>query len=149
MNSIPDSSNHQQLLINRELSQLKFNIRVLEQAQDTQVPLIERLRFLLIFTSIMDEFFEIRVAGLKRKLELTQDSSNSMPPAQVLQLISSQTEVQLRKQYQLLNRQILPQLASHGIHLHQRNQWHSKIASWARCWFSDQIAPLLTPIGLG
>lgn len=149
MNSIPDSSNHQQLLINRELSQLKFNIRVLEQAQDTQVPLIERLRFLLIFTSIMDEFFEIRVAGLKRKLELTQDSSNSMPPAQVLQLISSQTEVQLRKQYQLLNRQILPQLASHGIHLHQRNQWDSKIASWARCWFSDQIAPLLTPIGLG
>lgn len=150
MNSIPDSSNYQQLLINRELSQLKFNIRVLEQAQDARVPLMERLRFLLIFTSIMDEFFEIRVAGLKRKLELAQDAgTNSMPPAQVLQLISSQTSIQLRKQYQLLNRQLLPQLATHGIHLHQRSDWDSKIASWASSWFTEQVAPLLTPIGLG
>lgn len=146
---MPSSRPEQCPQISRELSQLQFNIRVLEQARDRQIPLLERLRFLLIFTSNMDEFFEIRVAGLKRKLQLLrQANADDIQTEQVLQQIHQQTSVQLLHQYQILQQQLLPELAASGLSLLQRHDWSQEIRDWAREYFSNNVAPLLTPIGL-
>ncbi len=118
---------------NRELSQLQFNFRVLEQAQDQKLPLLERLRFLLIYTSNMDEFYAIRMS------DVTQ---------QVRQQVQAAASAQLAVQQQILSQQILPQLASQGLHLLEREHWDDRLQQWAAEYFDAQVAPLLTPIGL-
>ncbi|HEX8778653.1 MAG TPA: RNA degradosome polyphosphate kinase, partial [Rhodanobacter sp.] len=138
------------LYINRELSQLAFNIRVLDQALDERTPLLERLKFLLIFSRNMDEFFEIRVAGLKGQIALDHEllGADGMAPRQTLAEISAVAHRQIERQYAILNERILPELAAHGIRIARRDEWTHKQKQWVRRYFRDEVAPLVTPIGL-
>jgi len=142
--------NDSRLYINRELSQLQFNIRVLDQALDERTPLLERLKFLLIFSRNMDEFFEIRVAGLKGQIALDHEliGQDGMPPRRVLAEISEIAHRQIERQYTILNERILPELAKLGIRIVRRTQWTHKQKLWVRRYFRDEVAPLVTPIGL-
>ena len=138
------------LYIHRELSQLKFNIRVLEQALDESYPLLERLKFLLIFSSNLDEFFEIRVAGLKKQINFAREQAGAdgLLPSQVLARISEIAHEQVERQYALLNDVLLPALAKHQINFIRRRHWTTKLKTWVRRYFRDEIAPIITPIGL-
>lgn len=138
------------LYIHRELSQLQFNIRVLDQALDESKPLIERLKFLLIFSSNMDEFFEIRVAGLKQQIAFDHEviGADGIPPRRVLAEIAEVAHRQIDRQYRILNDHILPALALEGIRIVRRNQWSHKQKLWIRRYFRHEVAPLVTPIGL-
>ena len=138
------------LYIHRELSQLQFNIRVLDQALDERTPLLERLKFLLIFSRNMDEFFEIRVAGLKGQVALDHEvvGPDGVPPKRALARISEIAHQQIERQYAILNERILPELAEHGIRIVRRTQWTHKQKLWIRRYFREEVAPLVTPIGL-
>ncbi|RFQ21791.1 polyphosphate kinase 1, partial [Pseudomonas sp. ATCC 13867] len=138
------------LYIHRELSQLQFNIRVLQQALDESYPLLERLKFLLIFSSNLDEFFEIRVAGLKKQITFAREQAGAdgLLPHQALARISEQVHEQVARQYSILNDILLPELAKHDIRFIRRRYWTPKIKAWVRRFFRDEIAPIVTPIGL-
>ncbi|MBD1586073.1 polyphosphate kinase 1 [Pseudomonas typographi] len=144
--SLDDSS----LYIHRELSQLQFNIRVLEQALDETNPLLERLKFLLIFSSNLDEFFEIRVAGLKKQINFAREQANAdgIPPHQALSRISDLVHGQVQRQYAILNEVLLPALEKHQVRFIRRRHWTPKVKTWVRRYFRDEIAPIITPIGL-
>ncbi|OLU16385.1 polyphosphate kinase 1 [Pseudomonas sp. PA1(2017)] len=144
--SLDDSS----LYIHRELSQLQFNIRVLEQALDESYPLLERLKFLLIFSSNLDEFFEIRVAGLKKQINFAREQAGAdgLQPHQALSRISELVHEQVGRQYAILNDVLFPELAKHGINFIRRRYWTTKHKAWVRRYFRDEIAPIITPIGL-
>ena len=103
--------------INRELSILDFHLRVLEQAVDRLHPLLERMNFLLIFSRNLDEFFEIRVAGMMEQLDLGNESHSpdGLTPKQVLEQISKTTHEAIERQYRILNEEILPKLREEDI----------------------------------
>lgn len=138
------------LYFNRELSHLQFNTRVLEQAMDENHPILNRLMFLCIFSSNMDEFFEIRVAGLKSQLEYSREKNgpDGMHPKEVLRHISEQAHKLVRRQYRILNNIIFPKLAEHGVHFIRRSLWTEKQAAWVRKYFRDNVLPIISPVGL-
>ncbi len=138
------------LYIHRELSQLQFNIRVLEQALDESQPLLERLKFLLIFSSNLDEFFEIRVAGLKKQITFAREQAGAdgLQPHQALARIAELVHEQVNRQYAILNDILLPELAKHNVNFIRRRYWTPKLKAWVRRYFRDEIAPIITPIGL-
>lgn len=140
----------QERYINRELSILDFHLRVLEQATDPQHPLIERLNFLLIFSRNMDEFFEIRVAGMLEQLHLGNQSHSpdGMTPKQVLEQIADKAHTAIERQYRILNEEILPKLREEDIYFLRRNELSDEQASWLKKYFQEQVAPVLTPISL-
>ena len=137
-------------LINRELSQLDFNQRVLAQAQDPSVPLLERLRFLCISSSNLDEFFEIRVAGIKQLLEDSPRalSPDGLTPAQQLAAIHARAARLVAEQYACLNRVLLPALAKAGIVLLRRDQLDDGARAWLAGHFEREIEPVLSPLAL-
>ncbi len=136
--------------INRELSHLQFNIRVLEQALNEEHPLLERLRFLLIFSSNMDEFFEIRVSGLKQQIEFAREQVglDGSPPADVLKEISRLTHLQVERQYNILNEVLLPSMKKEGLHFLRRTELSDAQKSWIRTFFFQEVMPIISPIGL-
>ncbi len=136
--------------LNRELSMLEFNRRVLAQAEDGRVPLLERLRFLCIVSSNLDEFFEIRVAGLKEqiKLKVAGTGPDGMTAQQVYQAVSVLATTLVAKQYQLLNQEILPGLEREGICFLRRISWNEAQSAWIKGYFLREVMPVLTPIGL-
>ncbi|WP_133490063.1 polyphosphate kinase 1 [Alcanivorax sp. 24] len=136
--------------INRELSLLQFNLRVLEQAMDERHPLMERLNFLLIFSSNMDEFFEIRVAGLRNQMETGTGTPgpDGMLPQEVLPEISRITHEAVQRQYHILQDILLPALAAEGVHFLRREHLTEVQAEWVKKYFRDQVYPVLTPIAL-
>ncbi|HKX37784.1 MAG TPA: polyphosphate kinase 1, partial [Burkholderiales bacterium] len=137
-------------LLNRELGILAFNRRVLAQAADETVPLLERLRFITLVSSNLDEFFEIRVAGLKEtiKLGLPEPSADGRPPAEVFQAIAAEAHALVADQYRLLNEVVLPALGAQGIVFLRREQWTAAQRDWIREYFFRELLPVLTPIGL-
>jgi polyphosphate kinase len=134
--------------INRELSFLEFNGRVLEQARDNSLPLLERLRFLCISCTNLDEFFEVRVAGLKQRLEIGARSPgpDKISPQALLDEIRLRSVELVRQQYELLNDDILPALAEEQIHFLQRSDWTATQKNWLSQYYQDDIVPVLTPL---
>ena len=146
----PPNLDDSSLYLHRELSQLQFNIRVLEQALDASTPLLERLKFLLIFSSNLDEFFEIRVAGLKEQITFAREQADAdgLQPHQALARIAEVVHEQVDRQYQILNDILLPELAKQDIRFIRRRKWTSQIQAWVKAYFEEEIAPIITPIGL-
>jgi polyphosphate kinase len=140
----------QELFLNRELSFLAFNRRVLHMAKDASTPLLERLRYLCIVSSNLDEFFEVRVAGLKQQIDqgIAVSGPDGLSPQHVLQRVTVEAHELIREQYDLLNRVILPRLADEGIRFHRRDSWTEAQRAWARDYFLREVMPVLTPIGL-
>jgi polyphosphate kinase len=136
--------------LSRELSLLAFNRRVLALAADARIPLLERLRFLCIAGSNLDEFFEIRVAGVKEQLR-----AKVPPPGLTLQearslltQVGTEARALIADQYALLNRDVLPSLERAGVRLVRRTEFTPAQRTWAARYFQREVRPLLTPIGL-
>lgn len=139
-----------QLFLNRELELLEFNRRVLAQAEDARVPLLERLKYLCIVSSNLDEFFEIRVAGLKEQIALSGVAvgADGMDAEHVLKLVSEQAHQFVERQYHVLNDVLLPALKDQGVHFLLRSSWSDAQRAWIRDFFLNEVMPVLTPIGL-
>ena len=137
-------------MYNRELSLLAFNDRVLELAADSRVPLLERLRFLCISSSNLDEFFEVRVAGLKQRIEggIEAAGIDGLSPMQEMSVISDQTRKLVDRQYELYNNVLMPALAEHDIRIISESDWDESVAQWVKSYFSSEIQPILSPLGL-
>lgn len=135
---------------NRELQQLQFNLRVLEQAVDPLNPLLEQLFFLLIFSSNMDEFFEIRVAGILQRHKLGEMDKNpdGMTPEELLIEISDVAHEAIERQYRILNEKILPALEKEDIYYLKRDELNPEQKAWMKDYFRNQVQPVLTPISL-
>ncbi len=136
--------------LNRELGILAFNRRVLAQAHNPAMPLLERLRFLCIFSSNLDEFFEIRVAGLKEQIKLNSIdvTPDGLTALEAYSLVSLEAHALVSEQYALLNDEILPKLADQGIRFLRRSDWSEAQFEWIRDYFFREVMPVLTPIGL-
>src|ERR1700734_180142 len=139
-----------QTLINRELSSLEFNQRVLAQSLDPRVPLLERLKFLCISSSNLDEFFEIRVAGLKQLLELgsAQTGPDGLAIADQLAAIHLRATSLVHDQYACLNEVLLPALAAAGIEVVDQKDWDADTRAWIERHFLAEVEPVLSPLGL-
>lgn len=138
------------LYINRELSLLEFNKRVLAQAKDESVPLLERLNYLCISCSNLDEFFEVRVASVIEMVEIDPDTRaiDDLKPKEQLELISVQSRILVEDQYATLNNILLPELKKEGINFVRRAEWTEVQRKWLEVYFNEEILPVLTPVGL-
>ena len=136
--------------LNRELSLLQFQRRVLAQAADSRVPLLDRLRFLCIVSSNLDEFFEIRVSGIKEQIRSGTLTAgiDGLVPAALLERVSVDVHGIIAEQYALLNDEILPALEAEGIVFLRRGRWTDAQRDWIRGYFEREVSPVLTPIGL-
>ncbi len=137
-------------LLNRELGLIEFNRRVLAQAEDTGVPLLERLKFLCIVSSNLDEFFEVRVASLKEAQRLSpgQALPDGLLPSQALAKVSQAAHGLVERQYWLMREVLFPALAEEGIHFVRRAEWTAEMHEWIHQYFLREVMPVLTPIGL-
>ncbi len=136
--------------INRELSWLEFNRRVLEEAQDPAQPLIERVKFMAIFSNNLDEFFEIRVAGIKQQIasETSDVGPDGMSPTETFNAIQRLAHELVATQYEFWNKELAPALAKAGIRLHDVSQLNAKRAAWAKRYFEEEVFPMLTPLAV-
>ena len=139
-----------QNFLNRELGLLEFNRRVLAQAEDASVPLLERLKYLCIVSSNLDEFFEIRVAGLKEQAKLggLAYGPDGLEATQILKRLYQPTHQLIARQYQLFYEELVPALAEQGIKFLRRTKWNEAQKTWIRDFFLREVMPVLTPIGL-
>ena len=132
------------VFLDRELSQLTFNRRVLAQAEDTSIPLLERLRYLCIVSNNLDEFFEVRVASMLAQGNLAE---NPLLAASLAR-ISTECHLLVRQQYAILNTEVLPKLKAAGIQLVRHTDRNVAQRAWVKAYFEREVRPLLTPIGL-
>ena len=141
---------HDAPYFNRELSQLEFHKRVLKQAEDESIPLLERLRFLCISSTNLDEFFEVRVAGLMQKLEagVTQTDDDRMSAKEVLRQVNISAHDLVDNQYRVLNDVLIPELAKKKIRFARRNNWTTRQAAWIKRYFNSRLLPVISPLGL-
>lgn len=139
-----------ELFINRELSLLAFNRRVLEQSLDESTPLLERLKFVCIASANLDEFFEIRVAGLIQMAELNpnQRGADGQSPHELLRVISEQAHALVDEQYRIFNDVLLPAMEAEQIRFLRRSEWTTEQTEWLSRFFRDELMPVLSPIGL-
>jgi polyphosphate kinase len=137
-------------LLPREVAVLAFDRRVFAQAEDRRVPVLERLRFLCILSSNLDEFFEIRVAELKERIKLGEEAETPGEPAptETFAVVSERAHALVADQYRLLNKEILPALAEEGVRFLAEGDWTREQRSWLHAYFLKEMIPLLTPIGL-
>ncbi len=136
--------------INRELSLLNFNWRVLAQAQDQSLPLLERLKFLFICSGNLDEFFEVRVAGLKQQIAFnsTHMGPDGLTPQAILNEISLRAHELVEEQYKLLNEDLRPKLREQGLRFLQKEEWTDAQREWVKNYFHNEILPVISPIAL-
>ena len=134
----------------RELSLLEFNRRVVAQAQDARIPLLERLRFLCIVSSNLDEFFEVRMAYLRREHKRNPGKilDSGMTPAETLAAASVEAHRLIHEQYDLFNNELQPALSREGIHFYRRRNWTAEQRAWIEDYFDRELWPILTPVGL-
>ena len=150
MSSVSEASVETPVFLNRELSLLKFNERVLAMAEREDTPLLERLRYVCIVSANLDEFFEIRVSSLKEQQRLAGllVGPDGRTPHEAFAEIQAEVHALVSRQYDLLDNEILPQLEEHGIALLHASQWTEEQRVWAHEVFTRDVMPLLTPIGL-
>ena len=136
---------------NRELSWLLFNRRVLEEAKDSSLPLFDRLKFLSITSSNLDEFFMIRVASLKDMVQVKYNKKDisGMTPAEQLAAINERTHLFVKDQYDIFNRSLIPALEKEGVHVlsHYENL-SDKQSKYVDRYFTDEVYPVLTPMAV-
>lgn len=134
----------------RETSLIAFNRRVLAQAADESVPLLERLKFLCIVSSNLDEFFEVRIASLTRLLRAQGDIvlQNGQTVRAVLKNAKESARSLIEDQYSLFNRVMLPALKNEGVEFLRRSRWTEAQTKWIEQYFKEQIRPVITPVGL-
>ena len=146
--STPDPSH----FLNRELSWLEFNERVLEEARDPSNPLLERLRFLAISASNLDEFFEVRVAGLQAQLydnlEPQDPPPDGLGPLAQLSEISRRAHDFVARQYDVWRNEIRPELAKHGIRICDPDELTELQNKFLDDYFESQVYPVLTPLAI-
>jgi polyphosphate kinase len=147
---VREELDHPDHYLSRELSQLEFVRRVLAQARDPAVPLLERLRFLAISCSILDEFYEVRVAGLKQQVlhSLPNLDPDPLTSRELLERIDLAARAIVSEQYRVLSEELRPALMEAGIRLLQRHQWSEAQAAWVQEHFRSEVLPVLTPVGL-
>ena len=137
------------LYANRELGQIDFNRRVLEQARDPTLPLLERLRYLCISCTNLDEFFEIRCGAVRQAAELGLPAGrDGLAPATLLDEIHSRAARLVEGQYHCFHDELKPALATQGIRLPERHEWTPQQADWLRAHFQSDIMPVLSPLAL-
>ena len=141
---------NQPTILCRELSLLAFNRRVLAQARDEGVPLLERLRFLCIVSSNLDEFFEVRMAWLKKESQLNPHAllDNGTTPAETMAAAAAEAKKLIQEQYELFNKELIPALRQEGIFFYPRRQWTEQQRAWIESYFDRELLPILTPLGL-
>ena len=141
---------NQPTILCRELSLLAFNRRVLAQARDEGVPLLERLRFLCIVSSNLDEFFEVRMAWLKKESQLNPNMllDNGTTPAETMAAAAAEAKKLIQEQYELFNKELVPALRQEGIFFYPRRQWTEQQRAWIESYFDRELLPILTPLGL-
>src|SRR3954447_2243060 len=140
----------EQRFLDRELSWLRFNQRVLELAEDTTLPLLERVRFLAIFTNNLDEFFMVRVAGLKRRIAagVAVPAASGLMPHEVLDLIHAATRDLSERQVRLFRDEIVPELSAAGIELVRWDDLDRDEQKTCKKLFRDRVFPVLTPLAV-
>ena len=150
MSSHSISDSPRERLIDRELSWLAFNERVLELAEDPTSPLLERCRFLAIFSANLDDFFMIRVATLKRKLEagITKQNTAGFTPSQLMTAISQKTQELTDRQSRVFHGEILPALAAQGIEISKWEELNPEEKAYVNKIFHERIFPVLTPLAV-
>ena len=137
------------LYFNRELSQLDFNFRVLAQALDPAIPLLERLRYLCISCTNLDEFFEIRAATVRHAQDYGLPArADGLAPTTILRRIHERAAELVDAQYRCWNQELRPALAGHGVRLLGPEEWTREQREWLRGYFRDEIMPVLSPLGL-
>src|SRR5438445_7807434 len=136
--------------INRELSWLEFNRRVLEEAQAPIQPLIERVKFITIFSSNLDEFFEIRVAGIKQQIqsETSDVGPDGLSATETFNSIQRVVRELVATQYALWKNELVPELAKNGICVREIAELPAKRAAWAHRYFQQEVLPMLTPLAV-
>ncbi len=142
--------NRPENFLNRELSTVQFQKRVLAQARDASVPLLERVSFLCISCTNLDEFFEVRVAGLRQIHEAgsTQSGPDNIIPGEALRLISQQAHDLVTEQYRVFNDVLVPELEDKGILFIRRADWNEAQRSWLERFASEELFPVLSPLAL-
>jgi len=136
--------------LNRELGLLAFNRRVQEKAENPETPLLERLRYLCITTSNLDEFFEVRIGSLKNHLaeRKSHQDADGMTPVETLRRVAREAHELVERQYRLFNQSLIPALAAEGIVFLRRSLWNDAQKAWVADFFEREVAPVLTPIVL-
>lgn len=139
-----------ELYINRELSLIEFNQRVLALAEEDSIPLLERLQFLCISSRNLDEFFEVRVSGVKQMVELgsVQAGPDNMTPGEILKAVNQRVRRLVDDQYRVLNDVMLPLLERQGVRTLKRSEWSERQEAWLREYFEEELMPVLSPLGL-
>ena len=138
------------LYLNRELSLIEFHRRVLEQARDPNIPLLERVRFLCISCTNLDEFFEVRVATIRYQMSIPGASPwpDGLSPAEVLTRIRASALALVKEQYRCWNEDLIPALRAEGIRFLTGEDWNAKQRRWLANYVEDQLLPVLSPLGL-
>jgi len=138
------------LYLNRELSLLCFTRRVLELARDPEIPLLERVRFLCISCTNLDEFFEVRVASIRQRLQhgATQSGTDGLTPIATLEAIREAVGELVQAQYRVLNEELSPALETEQIRILKRSQWNRRQQRWLHRHFQRELMPVLSPLGL-
>lgn len=136
--------------MNRELSWLEFNQRVLEEAQDATTPLLERIKFLAIVSSNLDEFFEVRVAGIKQQIEnhTNDPGPDGLSAAETFHGIHTRVRRMVRDQYSLWQKDLLPALEAARIRFHRIHGLTEQDRQWVRDFFFNEVHPVLTPLAI-
>ncbi|RUQ96435.1 polyphosphate kinase 1 [Legionella septentrionalis] len=149
-NHLDNPFDNPEYYINREFTALAFNERVLKLARDEHVPLLERMRYLCICSGNLDEFFEIRVAGLKEKIAISSVklSIDGLRPDEILSHLSKKTHKLIDELYSIFNKQLLPALKKENIHFYNIQDWTDDIHLWAKHYFKNEVLPIVSPIAL-
>ena len=137
-------------LLNRELSWLEFNHRVLEEAMDPATPLLERVKFFCIFSSNLDEFFEVRVAGLKQQMDspIVERTPDGLTATENLRAVTRRVRQLVERQYKCWREDLRPALAANGIRFLSFAELSAADREWVESFYRTQVRPVLTPLGL-